>query len=56
MNRDADYIQKIKLSATGAWMATLLVAVLGFDLLKKTIILLLAKIYEWLLELNPFRT
>ncbi len=56
MNRAAYYIQKIKLTAIGAWLATVLVAVLGFGLLKKTIVLLLVKMYEWLIELNPFRT
>jgi hypothetical protein len=56
MNWAAYYIQKTKLTAIGAWLATLLVAVMGFSLLKKTIVLLLVKMYEWLIELHPFRT
>ena len=56
MNRAAYYIQKIRFTAIGAWLATLLVAVMGLGLLKKTIVLLLVKMYEWLIELNPFKT
>ena len=49
-------MQKIRLTAIGAWLASLLVAVMGFGLLKKTIVLLLVKMYDWLIQLNPFRT
>lgn len=55
MSRAVYYIEKIRLTAVGAWLATLLVAVMGVGLLKKTIALLLEKIYEWLIEMNPFR-
>lgn len=56
MSKPGSYIEKIRLSAIGAWLAAMLVAILGFGLLKKTVVLLLVKIYEWLIELNPFRT
>lgn len=56
MNRATYYIQKIRFTVIGAWLGTLLVAIMGFGLLKKSIVLLLMKMYEWLIELNPFRT
>ena len=55
MNAVTHYSKKIKFTAIGAWMATLLLALLGLGLLKKTLVFLLLKLYDLLIELNPFR-
>ena len=55
MNLPEQYNEKIKLTARGAWMATLLAALPGYGILKKIIIFVLGSLYEFFIQPNPLK-